>query len=278
MYVLRRLADKFILQPTNHALPTEGKSRRVVRVGKHEVEVWVQRTRGCSTRDDSDADLFILKFPGTGGRAERASEHPADRWPSLAAEVWAVNPPGYGGSGGRASLRTLAPTAEAVFAAIQESAAGRPVIVTGNSLGTVTALFVAARFPIHGLLLRNPPPVREIIIGRHGWWNLGIGARLLSFAIPLELCSISNAKSTAVPALFISSAKDRTVPPRFQQQVIDAHAGPNRVMVLPNADHRTPLAEEEKPHYAEHLDWLLKQVLQQCKNRIGAREPGALPG
>ena len=67
-------------------------------------------------------------------------------------------------------------------------------------------------------------PLREVIVGRHGWWNFGIGARLLARKIPRELCSISNAKSTAVPALFVSSARDRTVPPRYQQMVIDAHA------------------------------------------------------
>ena len=97
MSVLKRLADKIILQPTNHFLPARGKTRRMVGVGNDEVEVWVQRTQGGELHDGDRADLFVLKFPGTGGRAERASEHPADCWPSLAAEVWAVNPPGYGG-------------------------------------------------------------------------------------------------------------------------------------------------------------------------------------
>ncbi|MCH7727988.1 MAG: hypothetical protein IH991_16155, partial [Planctomycetes bacterium] len=176
MSVLKRLADKIILQPTNHFIPAGGKTRRMVGVGNDDVEVWVQRTQGGELHVSDRADLFVLKFPGTGGRAERASKHPADCWPSHAAEVWAVNPPGYGGSGGRASLRVLAPMAQAVFTALQETAAGRPIVVTGNSLGAVIALYVAANCPVDGLLLRNPPPLREVIVGCHGWWNFGIGA------------------------------------------------------------------------------------------------------
>lgn len=87
-----------------------------------DVEVWVERTDGRAPqtilpsvngrlasngngRPLPEAELFVLKFNGNGGRAERASIHPLDFWSDRPGEVWSHNPPGYGASGGKARDR-----------------------------------------------------------------------------------------------------------------------------------------------------------------------------
>lgn len=255
--LLARLADRLVLCPTRHEIPPGDKTERRIAFGAGDLQIWTHRV-GPSER--APPDLFILKFPGTGGRAECATAHPADRWPEINAEIWAVNPPGYGGSSGRASLRHVAAMADAAFDAVQAEATGRPILVTGNSLGCVAALYLAAHRRVSGLLLRNPPPLRQLIVERHGWWNLGLGARLIARQIPAELCPIANAARAAAPALFIMSRQDRVVPVDFQQRIHAAYAGENRVMPLANADHGCPPDESELPNYVEKLVWLLARM------------------
>ncbi len=266
--MLALLTDKLILKPTRHAIAAEGKSCRTITYGGGRVEVWTQTTAAESANgDDGPPELFILKFPGTGGRAERASAHPAEFWQGKRVQTWAMNPPGYGGSSGRASLSVLAKAARAVFEEFRRAADGRAMIVTGNSLGTATALHIAANYPVDGLLLRNPPPLRQVIKGRFGWWNLGIAAGLVAKQVPDELCSITNAGRTAAPTLFVMSGRDRVVPPAYQHQIIEAHAGQKRIMLLPDADHACPIDEEQFPEYAEHLTWLRDRIGEHHQSR-----------
>jgi pimeloyl-ACP methyl ester carboxylesterase len=251
--LLSRLLDRLVLQPTQHPIPTNEKTRRFVPCGAGQLEVWTHRV-GCV--GGRQPDLYVLKFPGTAGRAERSTDHPADGWPGRGVELWAVNPPGYGGSTGRASLQHLSAVARTVYQALQQDAAGRPILVTGNSLGCASALYLAATVPLAGLVLRNPPPLREVILGRHSWWNLGVGTRLLVRHVPQELACVQNARRSTAPALFISSGSDTLIPPPYQRQVVEAYAGPRRVLLLPEADHATPMTADEETQYAELLAWL----------------------
>lgn len=244
--------------PSRHEIPVEDQSRHELNYHGFPLEIWVRRNR-CDSSDDAEA--LVLKFAGAGGRGERATLHPVDFWSDLKAEVWAVNPPGYGGSNGRASMRHLPAVGRAVYEGIRARAAGRPVIVTGNSLGTTTALHVAAHFrDMAALVLRNPPALRQLIVGKHGWWNGYVGAWLISRQVPQQLDSIANAAQSPVPAVFLVSGKDRVVPPEFQQPIIDAYAGAKRVMRLADADHVAMLTESEQTQYGRHLSWLREQI------------------
>lgn len=252
--MLTQIADRLIFRPTRHPVSSLGKDRRLVRAGGGYVEAWTQRVGGF---DSDEMDVFVLKFSGQGGRAERSSCEPLDNWPDLRGEIWSVNPPGYGGSSGRASLRSLAEAGAAAYHDIRAIAGERPLIVMGNSLGAVIALYLAANFSVQGLVLRNPPPLRQLIVGKHGWWNLWVGAMLVSTQVPDYLCSISNAaRCDEIPAVFVGSARDRIVPPSYQAKIVRVYAGPKRMMRLRHATHSTAMNSAEQDRYRSELDWL----------------------
>jgi pimeloyl-ACP methyl ester carboxylesterase len=263
--VFARLANRFVLCPSRQPITAPQKVRRVLACGGVEVEVWIERTSGVADAAPGAADelpdpeVFILKFNGTGGRAERATVHPLEVWDGLPGEVWSVNPPGYGGSSGRASLRSLAGVAKAAFDELLATAGSRPIIVTGNSLGTATALHIAAHYAdvpnLAGVVLRNPLPLRELIRGKFGWRTLGL-AHGVAGQIPSELDSIANAARAKAPCVIHSAGRDRIVPPKYQQLVVQAYAGPKQVVTVADADHVFVLSPDDEANYVQALTWL----------------------
>lgn len=255
--LLGRLADRLILCPSTHAVEVVGKRRHFVPVGSDRVEVWVHD----AGPDDRDVDLYVLKFPGTGGRAEFSSDQPANFWPRRRVQLWTVNPPGYGGSSGRASLPKLAPTARAVFDDLLPRAAGRPIMVAANSLGGVSALHLAATRPVAGLILRNPPQLRSVILGRFGWRSMLLGAWCVACQVPCELDCCVNASRASAPAVFVLSARDTIVPARHQRLIHQAYTGPHRVVELLEAEHATTMTDEETTRYHAALCWLWSEAI-----------------
>ncbi|QDU92764.1 alpha/beta hydrolase [Lignipirellula cremea] len=253
--MLQRLADLLILRPSRRPIMVEGKSRRLVPGACGSLELWSEK------QGEGPPDVVVLKFPGAAGRAERATVHPAECWPDLTVEVLSVNLHGYGGSDPPASVRSLPAAAEAAWRHAVEQAAGRPIILVGNSLGVVSALYLAARFPCAGLVLRNGPPLHELIVGRFGWWNFNLGARMIARQVPGELASAANASLSTAPAVFLLSGQDRIVPPRFQQPVIDAYAGEKRVVTFAQADHVDAGDAAEMASYKAALQWLRAAIL-----------------
>src|SRR5438270_6826000 len=106
-----------------------------------------------------------------------------------------MNYPGFGGSSGPAQIARLGPAALTAFDELQKVAGNRPIIVFGASLGTTTALHIAAERKIAGLILHNAPALRQIILRQFGWWNLWL------FAGPMAQKShaISTASPTSAP-------------------------------------------------------------------------------
>jgi pimeloyl-ACP methyl ester carboxylesterase len=263
--MLPYLADRMVLCPSRNAIPSPDKTRRIIPHAGGELEVWVQPIAPAGRPEpagQAEPELFVLKLNGAGGRAERTGTHPLEYWTDLPAEIWSLNPPGYGGSAGRASLTRLAPAARAALAELERVARGRPILVTGNSLGTTTALHLAAHCQVAGLILRNPPPLTELIAGYYARWAMGM-SRLVAAQIPPELDSIRNAARARLPAVFVTCGRDRVVPPAYQQRVIASYGGAKRVVSSPLADHADPLDQSAEPAYLAALDWLRAQVLQQ---------------
>ena len=268
-------ADFFILHPSRDRLVVPGTVRHEVPVpGGKPVEVWAARSDGARK---AEPRAFVLEFVGNASRAEWMAEMVADEWRDRPVEVWAVNYPGYGGSPGPARLASIPPAALAAYDALKSHAGDRPVFVSGQSLGTAAALHVAAHRPVAGCVLWSPPPLRDMILKRFGWWNLWLVAGPVAMQVPAQLDSISNARKANAPAVFIATGRDSVVPLSYQTKVSDAYAGPKRYIRLNESQHNAIL---EGPYIAEFqaaLDWLWAAAFPPATATAPANAPATAP-
>jgi pimeloyl-ACP methyl ester carboxylesterase len=181
-------------------------------------------------------------------------------WNDRAVEIWGMNYPGFGGSTGPARLSRIGPAALAAFDELQRQADDRPILPFGTSIGATAALHVAAQRPTAGLILHNPPPLREMVLRRFGWWNLWLLAGPIALQIPRELDSIENAKAIHAPAIFVLAEKDEVVPPRYHNLVLNAYAGEKRVIALHGAYHNDPIEGTALTDLNDALGWLLAKL------------------
>lgn len=253
-------ADQMLLYPSTQPIDPAGAGRRIFNVGAKKIEVFVARSAAATNAELPDA--YVLEFCGNATRAERVAYRSAQLWDSRSVEIWAMNYPGFGQSDGPASVRALPDAALAVFDQLSKAAQGRPIFVSGRSIGTTIALCVAARRPVAGVVLHSAVPLRPLIMGRFGWWNLWIGSSIVALGVPDEMGSIENAGRTKAPAVFIISGADELVPPEYQMRVFDAYAGSKHRIVLKDAGHNSAIEPEDEVRLQSELDWLLAQVVR----------------
>ncbi|MBI2388300.1 MAG: alpha/beta fold hydrolase [Deltaproteobacteria bacterium] len=236
-----RVTDRLLLHPTTEAFPdTQGAVRVTFPSKEGDVEVWRARSARAHA---GEPGVYVLRFYGNADRADRWAGAEARGLP-FAAELWGVNYPGFGGSGGSASLRGVAESALVAFDAMKKRAGNKPILVFGTSMGTTAALYLAAHREVEGLVLHNPPPLRQLIRGRYGWWNLWLLAVPVAWGVPSELDSIDNAAHARAPAIFVLSQEDEIVPHDYQLAIRDAYAGPKTTFVMPGARHNDPIPDE----------------------------------
>jgi uncharacterized protein len=252
------LPDHLILFPTRHSLATGGAVRTPVPFENGEVEIWTAQSR--RTHQQGSADVFILRFYGNADRADRWAAAEAEMWNERAVEISGMNYPGFGGSTGPARLSKIGPAALAAFDELKLHAGDRPIVSYGASIGATAALHVAAQRAVAGLILHNPPPLREMILRRFGWWNLWLLAGPIALQIPRDLDSIANAMAIRAPAIFLLAEKDEVVPPRYHELVLNAYAGEKRVIRLPGAYHNDPIEGAALADLNDALGWLLSKA------------------
>lgn len=252
---LAPLPDRLILFPTTAPINAGGATRKTVPFAGGELEIW--RAASRLAQSNGQADAYVLRFYGNADRAEYWVADEAEMWNNRAIEVWGVNYPGFGGSTGPARLAQLGPAGLTAFDALQKVAGDRPIILFGASLGTTVALDIAAHRSVAGLILQNPPPIRQMILRQFGWWNLWLLAGPLAQKIPADLDSIANAKAVRAPTIFLLADEDEVVAPRFQALVVNAYGGPKRVIHLPGANHNSPIDDDDLTKLHEAVDWLL---------------------
>jgi pimeloyl-ACP methyl ester carboxylesterase len=250
-----QISDHLILFPTTAPLDAHGAVRKVLPFQNGELELWTAKSR--LARQNGQPDIYVLRFYGNADRADRWVAAEAEAWNNRAVEIWGMNYPGFGGSTGPARLNRIAPAALTAFDALRSNAGERPTVLFGASIGSAPALYVATRRPVAGLILHNPPALREIILRQFGWWNLWLLAGPVALQIPRDLDSIANGKSVHAPAIFLLAEQDEIVAPRYQRLVVDAYAGDKRVITLRGAHHNTPVDGAGLADLYNALDWLL---------------------
>jgi len=254
-----RLPDYLILFPTRAPIDAGAAVRRTIPFENGELEIW--RAQSRRAQQQGRADLFILRFYGNADRADRWVAMEAEMWNDRAVEIWGMNYPGFGGSTRPARLVRIGPAALAAFDALKREAVDAPIISYGASIGVTAALHVAASHPseIAGLILHNPPPLREVILRQFGWWNLWLLAGPVALQIPRDLDCIANAKASRTPAIFLLADRDEIVAPRFHRLVVEAYAGEKRIIGLRGAHHNDPIDGRTLKDLNEALEWMLNK-------------------
>ena len=245
-----------LVLPANHDViaHSDGARQQVIHVNGRTVDCWVARSPGAR---DAEPRACVLFFVGKGDRADRWITAVAGAWGNKPVEVWGMNYPGSGQStDGTPRLKTAADDALAFFDHVHALNPARPVFIHAGSFGTTMALCTSARRPVAGLILQNPPPLRQLILGRYGWWNLWLLAGPVALQIPSELDSVENARRTRAPAVFVLAGLDKNVPPAYQRKVVEGYAGEKHVIPMPGAGHDDPLTKEAAEAFARDLDWL----------------------
>ncbi len=251
-------ASQLILFPQRGRLDARGATRKLVPFENGQLEVLVARSPGAAVRP---VEAYVLTFVGNAARAEHTAAADARDWAARSVEVWTVNHPGFGGSTGRATLERLPRAALVAHDAILAEARGKPVLLSGFSLGTTMALHAAAHRPAAGLILRSPPPLRSLIMGRFGWWNLWLAATPVALGVPDELDSLKNGSRLQIPALFLLTHADEVVPLEYQQKVVEAYAGEKRIVTNFGGLHNDPLGPTTLEEYRRGADWLWRAAI-----------------
>jgi uncharacterized protein len=251
---LAPLPDRLVLFPTTDRIDAGAAVRKPILFDGGELEIWTAASK--LAKQSGQPQIYVLRFYGNADRADRWVASDAEMWNNRAIEVWGMNYPGFGGSTGPARLARLGPAALAAFDALKQTAGDRPIVVFGASLGTTTALHIAAHRKVAGLILHNPPPLRQMILRQFGWWNLWLLAGPLAQKLPADLDSIANARTVRAPAIFLLAEKDEIVAPRFQRLVVDAYAGEKRLIPLAGASHNSPVEGVGLTSFHKALDWL----------------------
>src|SRR3954468_10220725 len=250
---LAPLPDRLVLFPTTYRIDAGSAARKAIPFQNGNLEVWTARSAHAHQR--GQPEIFVLRFYGNADRADRWVAAEAGMWNERAVEVWGMNYPGFGGSTGPARLARLGPAALTAFDELKKVAGNRPIIVFGASLGTTTALHIAAHRKIAGLIPQYPVAMRQIILRQFGWWNLWLFAGPMAQKIPRELDSIANARTSHAPVIFLLSEKDEVIAPRFQRLVVEAYAGEKRIVALSGAGHNDPIAGAGLGDLHHALDW-----------------------
>ena len=254
---LAHLPDHLILFPTRAPIDAGGAVRKTIPFQNGELELWTAISHRA--QQNGRVDMYVLRFYGNADRAERWVAAEADEWNDRAVEIWGMNYPGFGGSTGPTRLSRIGPAALTAFDELRRHANGQPIVLYGASLGASTALHIAAHRPVAGLILHNPPPLRQMILRQFGWWNLWLLAGPIALQIPRDLDSVANAKAIHAPAIFLLAEKDEVVAPRFHRLVVEAYAGEKRVISLPGAYHNDPVEGAALADLNRALDWLLSK-------------------
>ncbi len=261
-HLRRRLLDRMVLRPSRHPIESALQKRVALTVRGRLLECFVQQHPSADDR----GRVLVIKFPGTSGRAEQSTGLPLTLLHGVAGTTWTWNPPGYGGSQGRASLPIIAEAAvEFVQQVIDREADAKTTIwLAGNSIGCATALNVAAATHLDpnrtGIVLRNPPPIPEVVKHVASRYPLGSMLNRLADRVHRPMNALFTASQVQLPAVFLQSGADRLVPPALQNKVIAEYAGKHQVVVMDDLDHDDLTNEHHDQRIRDSLHWLLDQT------------------
>jgi hypothetical protein len=179
----------------------------------------------------------------------------------LGVSVLLFNYRGYGNSVGRPEMQTALDDALAMtdVASHKAARAGLPLILHGQSLGSVFATHAAAHRDVTLLILESPPTTVEAIVHQAVPWYAEPFVRL---RITPQLRQIDHREmvaSVAEPALLIVGSRDEVTPARMAKQLRSHMNGRVQLVVVPGGRHGTLVLS---PLYWSKLDEEIDGALQ----------------
>ncbi|MCO8120801.1 alpha/beta hydrolase [Stieleria sp. TO1_6] len=265
----RILLDQFILRPSRHEIAYAPKQRHLVTADGMTDEFFIGHSPPPLNQADDElraAEMLVLKFPGTAGRAERASEWPCSFLPDVTAQICSWNAPGYGRSSGRASLSKMAPRALHFWQTLktQFDLGSMKVWIVGNSLGCATATYLAGHPDVRaeGLILRNPPPLVDVFKHIAQRYPMGRWTGSIAESLPPEMNLQLTAPRADLPTVMLQSELDSLVLPTLQMEIYDLLPNAKRLVVMQGLDHDSVATEDHEDDIADAIRWLWNQ--SQC--------------
>ena len=218
-------------------------------------------------------DLVVLKFPGTGGRAERSSAFPGSMLDGVSGLVLTWNPPGYGRSSGRASLSRIAEAADVFFAEVLDRHASKIqssgfAATASGATSRCQSLRPTTRNQVDGLVLRNPPPLIPVV-KRVALQTIRLGKFIKPIAESLvhDMNAELTSPLVSAPAVFLKSMSDSLVPPKLQDRLIDLYGGQSQVVAMEGLEHDGIPDDEHELQIQRSIAWLWQQSRSACKRK-----------
>ena len=202
---------------------------------------------GWKSPGDPNARFRMLVFHGNAGYALNRDYFVTglralgSQW-----DVFLFEYPGYGareGTPSEVSFKATATQALEAFLAVDS----RPVFITGESLGSGVASFLASRFPneVAGLLLVTPFSSLADVAAHH-YPFLPVRTLLTERYDSLEALSHYGG-----PVAFLLAGRDEVVTSELGQQLYDSYSGPKWLHVEAHAGHNTLPYSPGAPWWAE---------------------------
>lgn len=190
---------------------------------------------GWKTPESPGGRYRMLVFHGNAGYALNRGYFVAglqqlgSQW-----DVYLFEYPGYGSREGAPSEARFKASAKQALALLLEDDS-RPVFITGESLGSGIASYLASAFPdqVAGLLLITPF-TSLLDVAAHHYWFLPVRALLR------ERYDSQQALSSYLgPVAFLLAGRDELVPLALGQQLYDSYNGPKWLHVEEHAGHNS---------------------------------------
>lgn len=207
---------------------------------------------GWRTPDNPGARYRMLVFHGNAGYAlDRGYFVNGLRAQGKQWDVFLFEYPGYGAREGTPSEANFQTSAtQALEALLADDST--PVFVTGESLGSGVASYLAATFPdeVAGLLLVTPFSSLTDVAAHHYPF---LPVRIL---LSERYDSVEALSRYRGPVAFLLAGRDEVVPRVLGQQLYDSYGGPKWLHIEEQAGHNTLPYSPDTPWWGEVVGFL----------------------
>jgi len=177
---------------------------------------------------DTDKPDAVIYF---GGNAEAANVSAQVMQPQLEGYAqYYLNYPGYGGSGGQPTEKSLFAAADRVFEFVAKR--HQRIVLIGRSLGSGVAVYLASKHTIDRLVLITPfDSITEVATTHYPILPV-------RWLIRDRFDSLSRATQTQAPTLFLAAQYDRIIPAHHSESLFRAWPTDKAEYIsISNADH-----------------------------------------